>query len=114
MALRLIALFVLFSGAADYLSFDFNDPLASMSAASMRATATPSSICQNHNVNRQLSRSTMAQTGLLDDGCICCAAGIPACPIELRTADVRSFLDALPALASSDPKFIRIYPPPRA
>jgi hypothetical protein len=114
MALRLIALFVLFSGAADYLSFDYYDPLASMSAASMRAAATPSSIGQNHSVDRQLSPSTIAQTGLPDDGCICCAPGIPARPIELQVVDVRSCLDVLSSLASSDPKFVPIYPPPRA
>jgi hypothetical protein len=105
--LRLIALLVLFSGAADYFAFDRSDPLAPMSAAE-----TPSFI--RTSVSYHLSPTTIRHTDTQDDGCICCAAGFPAHPAQLRAAAVIATANAFCVLPPADPQLVRVDPPPRA
>lgn len=106
-ALRLIALMVLLSGAADYFAFDVGDPLAPMSAAgtySFFGTRT----------SHHMSRTTAGQTDAHDDGCICCAAAFTAHTVEFLAAEVIATMNALSVFYPSDPQLVRVDPPPRA
>ena len=105
--LRLIAIIVLLSGAADYFAFDVTDPLAPMSAAG--APGFISQCVKNH-----LSSTAIRHPDGADDGCICCAAGFPAHRVEFLVAEVIAAMNALYIPALSDPQVVRFDPPPRA
>jgi hypothetical protein len=105
--LRLIAIIVLLSGAADYFAFDVTDPLAPMSAA-----GTPSFISQY--AKHHLSSTAIRHPDGADDGCICCAAGFPAPPIMLRGTAIIAIMNTASVLRPCDPQLVRVDPPPRA
>jgi hypothetical protein len=106
-ALRLVALIVLLSGAADYCAFDLSDPLAPMSAS-----GTPSAIVAG--ANRHMTQTSIRLTDTQDDRCICCAAGFPAHPIVLRGAAMIAIVNHVSVLRPCDPQLVRFDPPPRA
>jgi hypothetical protein len=106
-ALRLIALIVLFSGAADYCAFDVSDPVAPMSAS-----GTPG--FTSEGISCHMSPPGISHTDTQDDRCLCCAAGFPARPVRLRGAVVVATTNPLFMLHLSDPQLVRVDPPPRA
>ena len=105
--LRLIAVLLLLSGTADYLAFDVGDQLAPMSEA-----GTPGFVPTN--AHRHLSSTGIRHTDSQDDGCLGCAPGFTAQPVELPVADVIATANALFILPASDPQLVRVDPPPRA
>ena len=106
-ALRLIALIVLFSGAADYCAFDVSDPVAPMSASGRPAFTDGS-------ISHHMSPPGIGHTDTQDDRCLCCAAGFPAHPVRLRGAVVIATTNPLFMLHFPDPQLVRVDPPPRA
>jgi hypothetical protein len=107
-ALRLIALIVLLSGTADYFAFDVGDPLAPMSASGT------SSFIGASGSHHMMSPTTIRQTDTQDDGCIGCAAGFAAHRVEFLVAEVIAMMNALSVFHPSDPRLLRVDPPPRA
>jgi hypothetical protein len=111
-ALRLIALIVLLSGAADYFAFDVGDPVAPMNAA-----GTSNLICSRTSgasASYRMSPTTIGQTDTQDDGCIGCAAGFTAHRVDFRIAEVIAAANNLSVFHPSDPQLVRVDPPPRA
>jgi hypothetical protein len=106
-ALRLVALIVLFSGAADYSAFDVGDPLAPMSAAGTSGFVGP-------DISHQMSKTAVGRTDTQDDGCIGCAAGFTVHQAAFLHAVVIATMNVLPARHPSDPQILGFDPPPRA
>ena len=106
-ALRLIALIVLLSGAADYFAFDLGDPLAPMSAAGTSSHIGAGTI-------HHMSPTTIRNTDTQDDECIGCAAGFTAHRVGFLVAEGIATMNALSVFHPSDPQLVRVDPPPRA
>jgi hypothetical protein len=74
---RIIAVFLLLTGAADFLRFDSSDPSASMSAAD----STAQQAHPNSTGHRYSAPARAHAPSLPDDGCIFCGTAIPTTPI---------------------------------
>ena len=105
-ALRLVALIVLLSGAADYIAFDVTDPLAPMDAG------RSSTISQR--VIHRVSSTAIRDSDGADDKCIGCAAGFPVRPIRPGGVMVIASAPVLFLRHVPDAQLVRVNPPPRA
>lgn len=80
--IRMVAMIVLLTGVADFVSFDRFDPFASMSAAGTAAGA----VCPVHGLKHGYYPDKMGSILLPDDGCLFCGAGIPIARIGIEAS----------------------------
>jgi len=105
-ALRLIALMVLLSGAADYFAFDVSDPLAPMNAS-------PAPGFTSGSISHRMNPAAVGHSDSQDDRCICCPATFPAQQIGFRGVVVIATANDFFMLHRPD-SLLHVDPPTRA